>query len=515
MVRKSFAKLLKIGSVAFLLFLLLFACGGWQSSANFIGFALREIAAVLRDSETQWMVFLCLGIYFAVFSVLRLRVENTLMPRREGAEIGAHRLTHPTFWIAGVLLVAAIHYAANYSPSLPALILLFGATIGQGVGLLKNGKRIRLRNTTTRQEAASGNGFGLLVVSLLVILLGVASVWNDKVGHSYAYRSQTRWTGPWDNPNIFGLLMGTGVALAIGMGLRGWRVEGGKSKAKSGVWRLAFGKVNGARFWRLASWKFVFVGLCFLAAILMTRGLLHSYSRGAWLATGCGLAYLIGSWIWRLGSGGSQLSTINNLLSIKARWFQKNWLPLAVVLVAVGAICYWHFRQADWHPARRVLSAVNPVDFSWRNRVAAWVGDLQMIVEHPWLGAGWNQPELLYEHYYLPPRLTESAAIEMNDYLMLGATLGIPALFCFGMYLWLSLTRNAECGVRNHGENSESGKQKAEMNWLQITCRAGAIVLLVGFWFDGGLFKLATTATFWILLELGSVQPRMDTNKHQ
>ena len=41
-------------------------------------------------------------------------------------------------------------------------------------------------------------------------------------------------------------------------------------------------------------------------------------------------------------------------------------------------------------------------------------------------------------------------------------------------------------------------------DWLQTTCRAGAIVLLVGFWFDGGLFKLATASTFWILLELGN-----------
>jgi hypothetical protein len=41
---------------------------------------------------------------------------------------------------------------------------------------------------------------------------------------------------------------------------------------------------------------------------------------------------------------------------------------------------------------------------------------------------------------------------------------------------------------------------------LPATCRAGAIVLLVGFWFDGGLFKLATASTFWILLELGAVQ---------
>jgi len=36
-----------------------------------------------------------------------------------------------------------------------------------------------------------------------------------------------------------------------------------------------------------------------------------------------------------------------------------------------------------------------------------------------------------------------------------------------------------------------------------IVCRAGAIVLLVGFSFDGGLFKLATASVFWTLLELG------------
>ena len=28
--------------------------------------------------------------------------------------------------------------------------------------------------------------------------------------------------------------------------------------------------------------------------------------------------------------------------------------------------------------------------------------------------------------------------------------------------------------------------------------------MLVAFWFDGGLFKLATASVFWILLELGS-----------
>jgi O-antigen ligase len=152
---------------------------------------------------------------------------------------------------------------------------------------------------------------------------------------------------------------------------------------------------------------------------------------------------------------------------------------------------------------RRALSAVNPVDFSWRNRVAAWEGALQITAEHPLFGTNWSQPESLYEHLYLVPRLSESVAIEMNDYLMLGATLGFPALGCFAMYVWMTLGRKAEI--------EKSGKLETdicELDWLQTTCHAGAIVLLVGFWFDGGLFKLPTAATFWILLELGAVPPQ-------
>jgi hypothetical protein len=33
-------------------------------------------------------------------------------------------------------------------------------------------------------------------------------------------------------------------------------------------------------------------------------------------------------------------------------------------------------------------------------------------------------------------------------------------------------------------------------------------VLLVAFWFDGGLFTLPTAAVFWILLELGTALPQ-------
>src|SRR5581483_10211497 len=171
----------------------------------------------------------------------------------------------------------------------------------------------------------------------------------------------------------------------------------------------------------------------------------------------------------------------------------------SIIVFSILALAFWQFRQTEWHTAHRAFSVGNQNDFSWRNRVAAWEGALQIMAETPWFGAGWNQTERLYEHYYLSPKVNESSAIEMNDYLMLGATLGVPALFCFGMYVWLSLMGN----VQGPKSNVQILGQGRESEWLKVVCRTGAIVLLLGFWFDGGLFKLATASTFWILLELG------------
>jgi O-antigen ligase len=496
---KSTATILKTSVVAILLFVLLFIDADLGTSPIFISFILREVATIYHDPRTQWMVFLCLGIYLTLIFSLRSRTAPDFW-----------RPANPNLWLACLLLISAVLYAIDYTPATQPLILLSGAVLGQAAATLacfKSGKR----------KTENGNSLGILVISLLVILLALASVLNRDLGHFFEYRNQARWSGLWNNPNIFGLLMGTGIALTLGL--------------ISSIWHLASGKIK--------RWFLFF--LCAIAAILMARGLLHSYSRGAWLGTVCGLAYLIAKSEFK----GPLKASCSSCIS----WFEKNLLLLSVILASIFALVFWHFRQTDWHPARRALSAVNTVDFSWRNRVAAWEGALQITAEHPWFGAGWNQPEPLYEHYFLPTKLSESAAIEMNDYLMLGATLGILALFCFGMYLWLSLMRNAECEVRNSGngnrleahpaladslsapggrgegqgevrtmQSAEIGNQNTETgwkhcptlgtNWLQTTCHAGAIVLLVGFWFDGGLFELPTAATFWILLELGAIKIR-------
>jgi O-antigen ligase len=475
MIRKSIVIAIKFGAVALLFIMLLFADEVLVSSSGFVGSALREIVAVLRDRETQWMVFLCLGTYFTAFLFLRARVETD---KRKGAKA--------SWWLVYVLLISAALYTIDYSPSTLALTLLGGAVLGQGAAAWACFE-VRSQKSEVRSD------FRFRAVSILVVLLALASISQTDAGHIFEYHGHARWSGPWDNPNIFGLLMGTGAALAVGIGMRGWRMEDGRWKTRSGVWRLVFG-------------KFAVVTLCLIAVCLMGRGLSHSYSRGAWLATFCGMSYL-GYQVFRCQVSSSSKSEIGNrksetLRSLCSLWLRKNQLPLSVILVSVFVLVFWHFRQTAWHPARRAFSVVNAGDFSWRNRIAAWEGALQMMVEHPWFGFGWNQPEPLYEHYYLLPKLSESAAIQMNDYLLLGATLGIPALFCFGIYLSLSLFRNSAFSLQ-------------PLELLPATCRAGAIVLLVGFWFDGGLFKLPTAATFWILLELGSAGNREICEPHE
>jgi O-antigen ligase len=180
---------------------------------------------------------------------------------------------------------------------------------------------------------------------------------------------------------------------------------------------------------------------------------------------------------------------------------------LAVVAVSVAVLAFWSLRDSQWLVARRAVSVANANDFSWRNRVAAWEGALQMMAEKPWFGYGWNQPERVYDQFYRPSKVPEGAAIQLNDYFTLGTTLGIPALLCFVIYVSLSLRGSPKSKVQSPKPEAQGPAATLAFSLqplaFQSACRAGAVVLLVGFWFDGGLFKLAMAAPFWILLELG------------
>lgn len=427
---------------------------------------VQDVTYVLYDPATQWFVYSCLAINASSLLIFLVRYN-----------INSTKLVGPVLWLSVVLFFCSILYVMDWSSSVQALTLLGGVVLG----LACNSVAISIAE---RCKADTRGLVRRLVILLLTILLTLVSIGNVRLERSYLYRGYVRWSGLWDNPNIFGLLMGTGIVLSIG-----------------NTMVYANTTVLIANAFSRRRWS---VGIFVIMAPLLTRGLLHSYSRGAWLGAACGLIYTAAQFFTH------RFSDFNRRL-------RRNMGVLVAILISFCLLGLWRFRATNWLPAQRGFSLANSADFSWRNRIAAWDGALQIMTEHIWLGAGWNKPETLFGQYYVPPKLAESMSIQLNDYLMLGATLGIPALFCFCMYFWQSLFGRAEFNHRwtqmdTDGraklvQDTQTGGERAaaELEWLKTTCRAGAIVLAVGFWFDGGLFKLATASVFWILLELGSV----------
>ena len=114
-------------------------------------------------------------------------------------------------------------------------------------------------------------------------------------------------------------------------------------------------------------------------------------------------------------------------------------MQIVVIVFALSILGFWQFRFIEWQPARRAFSAANVNDFSWRNRITAWKGAIHMMQDRPLFGFGWGKAESVYNDKYRPPQIENGAAIQMNDYFMLGISAGVPALVCFLVYVGLSL----------------------------------------------------------------------------
>jgi O-antigen ligase len=439
MIHKSIATALKCGVMVFLLFAPLFADGIWTTASGFIGSALREISAVCRDSSTQWMLIFCLTIYFVIFLISDSRARS---------DTPCLRPTNPNVWLASLVLLALLQYVLAYvtaSHSIQILVLITGIVFGKAFAIWAG----RRSNEIVHRV--------VFLIRSLVCLLVASAFWQPERAIVFKYHGISRWVSGWNNPNLYGLLMGTGLVLTAGMGVREWQ---------SG---------NGARQKNLGQI------LCSITIILCGFGLFKSYSRGAWLAVFAGLIYLAAQ------------TAKSSRFSV---WFQRNWLPLTLLATSLSLLAFWQFRFSEQRPAQRIFSVANANDFSWRNRVTAWEGATRMMIDQPWAGFGWGQAETDYGKKYCPPRLNEGAAIEMNDYLMIGISAGVPALFCFAAYLVLSFRKKSALTLPIRHSTFSIFK----------TARAGSIVLLVGFWFDGGLFKLPAATVFWMLMELSRLE---------
>jgi O-antigen ligase len=466
----------------------------FSTRVNFpgIGDFLRDIAfqidVVCSNRGTQWMMYACLAVYF-VLSIVPTAFIYGVRPIRWSV------LLLIFFAISTVQYIAAHHRPGG---SKEALILLAGATVGRIAVVYSN-------RSATRDAAPS---FSHLLVGVLLLLLLLASITASASPYVYTYHNFTRWTGPWNNPNVYGLLMGTCFVLSSGFMIEHWHSHFSEVRLAITDWKVKIGKYLILFFW-------------LLVIICTGRGLFHSFSRGAWIATLFSLGYLSKlrfdrRRVHRKEENGKRETKNGTVLCFRLK---TKLVPLSVIFISMAAIAFWQFRFTEWKPAKRLFSVVNINDFSWRNRVTAWEGAVQMMADKPWIGYGWGTAESAYEGKYRPQNLDDGAAIQMNDYFMLGISVGVPALACFLVYVGLSLrSPSANVELQTDGqvtrgrefENEVGGEGRREqpnLDWLQATCRAGAIVLLVGFFFDGGLFKLATGSVFWILLELGRVDP--------
>ncbi|MGH7941791.1 MAG: O-antigen ligase family protein, partial [Limisphaerales bacterium] len=369
-------------------------------------------------------------------------------------------------WLLGLLLIATSAYFFGDSrpwAGLDALSLIAGVTVGRAAKFILSSGNSHDR---AHQAISSQPGekswtppsgcFTPTVKFLMGLILLLASMSLSSVGRTEAYDHARRWIGLWRSPNENGVLMGIGVTLAIALLINGRLTQDRSAK-------LELAARTGAPVEKRPRWLAL---VLVIAAGIMAVGLLFSYSRGAALATDIGLIYLAAA-------------------HGKIRW---RYPMVGMFLVAATLWFSWHSpTTAPWYFQRLDLSRG-----SAQHRLAAWKAGIKIMRDHPF-GVGWGNTEGIYAQSYSPPD-GGASAIATNDYIMLGTQLGWAGLACFAAYVALRL------------RSSRTEAKKAGLREFRIkaACRAGAVVMLVTFWFDGGLFKLATASVFWILLELGS-----------
>jgi O-antigen ligase len=415
-------------------------------------------STVFREFEAaflslQWMLLICLAAWCGTLLFLTFALND--LP------------------LIGLLLIALLAYFVGYaaSPIKDALTLLTGVTLGKAARVLLSGSSRPIFSDTrasgrhlapTKRSEIDQSGFTSAVTFFtgMIGMLAFASWWHLDLSNNFYHGP--RWMGLWYNPNDYGLLMGAGTILTVGL-------LAGVANAECGAWSFV-----GARALTI---------LLFLAAGMMGVGLLFSYSRGAWLGTAVGLSYLArayGKFKWRFVLPG-------------------------ILIVAAVTWSFWNAtsNMSPWFVKRLDISRP-----SAQHRVAAWKAGFEMMQDHPF-GVGWNKAVETYEKYYSPPK-DSAAAIKTNDYLMLGTQLGLPGLLCFVAYIALCFKKNLSHLTLTFSiptKISQNGEEKATSlaichSLLRAACRAGTLAMLVTFWFDGGLFTLPTAAVFWILLEL-------------
>jgi O-antigen ligase len=441
-----------------LMFIILF--GEFLRDVSLDGVILqaRDSFVILFDPPFQGLVVACLSAYIVLFAMLTWR---DFQPNNVGLGFVGGSGKNNILWCSNialflVLIIVWVRYVGDYANAATAtdtVVLLVGIMLNQSLVWVLGGRTAQIVRRTRKRAFAIfvALGLGALLIS------SMSSSFNSVEHGQFFYHGETRWMGIWQNPNRFGLL--TSV-MCISCVFRVWHE----------------GKRNAA----LASFYFV-------ASVVFFTCVVKSYSRGAWIAGAAGALFII---LRSVDLNTKARMVRAALTSQKLRNFAVTGVACFVFgyfLVLVGDVG----TRCEIPIAQRICAAFGNRDFSSENRVAAYRDGINMILDRPLTGYGWNSIFAVHNALYLQSGLLDGGPLLLNDFLMFALRFGLPAFAAFTIFLWQYLA----------AANSQNKEIRVQTD--AVLCQAAAVTFAVGFVFNDGLFRLATGGAFWLFLTLG------------
>lgn len=355
-------------------------------------------------------------------------------------------------WLCLAIVLGALRFALDTSTDSVSNFIPLIAGLAIGI-------------TTSRlAQCLESRSVPILAITIIAMLLVLPTI-QLSYPTVFRYHESVRASGPYHNPNTLGMLMGVGLILAV-----------------SRIFATPVGDRSG---------RIIIPVLATSVAYFAWWSTL-SFSRGAWVATVAGL--LSFGWARRGYLGSSRRAIVVTVLGI--------------ALGIGSAVSFKGFAHGENVVLHRAESVLNLEDFSWRNRLVAWHGALQIIAENPLLGVGWNSVRSTYENYHKPLTMSDGGAIETNDILKLGASAGVIFAAAWLTYVLL-LVSGLSCSIpRMH--TADEGAISSTATQSEVVRNgfcAAAFALACGSCFNPVWFEFSTASVFWCLVHLGANGP--------
>jgi len=221
--------------------------------------------------------------------------------------------------------------------------------------------------------------------------------------------------------------------------------------------------------------------LSILMTLFILMALIFSLSRGGWISTAVGLAFMIAALL------------INQYLKGKT-----------IVLIVLVGLFFLAFIALSNRPVIQEILTIKQAskDTSFQSRVQVWHKTLDMIDDYPWLGTGPGTFSTMFTQYQ-PPGLTSRFFMAHNDYLHFISETGIPLIV---LMVWMII------GLYLKGMTKLSNLSRL-IRGTTLGAMSGITALLFFSIFDFNLHIPANAILFTVLAAI-VVSPIPGTGKH-